>query len=157
MPFIPLVIVMTSWYGNIFHVTGPLCGEFTGHRWIPRRKASDAELWCFLSSAPLNKRLSKQSWGWWFETPSRSLWRHYNDWIGIFRANTVNTMAAASPDHQQSRHRLPRELQLHQQSHFLEMIWQTTMLSRSQFKVSKTRVNISLCQLMSFHDLFVPW
>ena len=24
----------------------------------------------------LNKRLSKQSWDWWFETPSRSLWRH---------------------------------------------------------------------------------
>ena len=24
----------------------------------------------------LNKRLSKQSWSWWFETPSRSLWRH---------------------------------------------------------------------------------
>ena len=27
----------------------------------------------------LNKRLSKQSWGWWFETPSRPLWRHCND------------------------------------------------------------------------------
>ena len=28
----------------------------------------------------LNKRLSKQSWGWWFETPSWSLWRqcHFN-------------------------------------------------------------------------------
>ena len=26
----------------------------------------------------LNKPLSKQSWGWWFETPSRSLWRHRN-------------------------------------------------------------------------------
>ena len=26
----------------------------------------------------LNKRLSKQSWGWWLETPSGSLWRHYN-------------------------------------------------------------------------------
>ena len=25
-----------------------------------------------------NKRLSKQSWGWWFEQPSRSLWRHCN-------------------------------------------------------------------------------
>ena len=25
-----------------------------------------------------NKRLSKQSWGWWFETPSHSLWRHRN-------------------------------------------------------------------------------
>ena len=26
----------------------------------------------------LNKRLSKQSWGWWLETPSGSLWRHCN-------------------------------------------------------------------------------
>ena len=26
----------------------------------------------------LDKRLSKQSWGWRFETPSRSLWRHCN-------------------------------------------------------------------------------
>ena len=26
----------------------------------------------------LNKRLSKQSWGWWFETLSRPLWRHSN-------------------------------------------------------------------------------
>ena len=29
-----------------------LCGEFIGHRWIPRIKASCAELWCFLWSAP---------------------------------------------------------------------------------------------------------
>ena len=27
----------------------------------------------------LNKRLSKQSRRWWFETPSNSLWRHCND------------------------------------------------------------------------------
>ena len=26
----------------------------------------------------LNKRLSEQSWRWWFETPSCSLWRHRN-------------------------------------------------------------------------------
>ena len=26
----------------------------------------------------LNRRLSKQSWGWWFETSSCSLWRHCN-------------------------------------------------------------------------------
>ena len=44
--------IMTSSNGNIFRVTGHLCGEFTGHRWIPRTKASDAELWCFLWSAP---------------------------------------------------------------------------------------------------------
>ena len=44
--------IMTSSNGNIFRVTGYLCGEFTGHRWIPRTKASDAELWCFLWYAP---------------------------------------------------------------------------------------------------------
>ena len=44
--------MMTSSNGNIFRVTGPLCGEFTGHLWIPRTKASDVELWCFLWSAP---------------------------------------------------------------------------------------------------------
>ena len=38
--------------GNIFRVAGYLCGEFTGHRWILRTKASNAELWCFLSPAP---------------------------------------------------------------------------------------------------------
>ena len=27
----------------------------------------------------LNKRLSEQEWGWWFETRLRSLWRHCND------------------------------------------------------------------------------
>ena len=26
----------------------------------------------------LNKRLSKPPWGWWFETPSRPLWRNYS-------------------------------------------------------------------------------
>ena len=50
--------LMTSSNGNIFRVTGHLCGEFTGHRWIPLTKASDAELWCFFDLR-LNKRLSK--------------------------------------------------------------------------------------------------
>ena len=29
----------------------------------------------------LNKRISKQSWGWWFETLSRPSWRHRNEVI----------------------------------------------------------------------------
>ena len=45
-------------------------------------KASDAELWYFFD-VRLNKRLSKQSWGWCLETPSRSLWRHWNDELHI--------------------------------------------------------------------------
>ena len=40
--------MMTSSNGNIFRVTGHLCGEFTGPRWIPHTKANDAELWCLL-------------------------------------------------------------------------------------------------------------
>ena len=62
---------------TFFRVTGPLCGEFTGYRWIPHTKASDAEFDVFIDLC-MNKWLSKQSWGCWFETPSRSLWRHCN-------------------------------------------------------------------------------
>ena len=69
---------MTSSNRNIFRVTGHLCGEFTGPRWIPHTKASDAELCVFFELRP-NKRLNKQWWGWWFETPSRPLWRHRNE------------------------------------------------------------------------------
>ena len=39
--------MMTSSNGNIFRVTGPMCGEFIGHWGIPLTKASDAELWFF--------------------------------------------------------------------------------------------------------------
>ena len=46
------IYIMTSSNGNIFHVTSLQSREFTGHRWIPYTKASDAELWCFLWSAP---------------------------------------------------------------------------------------------------------
>ena len=61
---------MTSSKRNIFRVTGPLWGESGG----------------FLSQRPMTRsfdvffylRLSKQSKRRWFETPSRSLWRHCN-------------------------------------------------------------------------------
>ena len=76
--FIYSQCMMTPSSGNIFRVTGHLCGEFTGDRWIPRTEASDAELWCIFCDMRRNKRLSKQSWGWWFETASHSLWRHCN-------------------------------------------------------------------------------
>ena len=41
---LPRGIIMTSSNENIFRVTGPLLGEYTGHRWIPLTKASDAEV-----------------------------------------------------------------------------------------------------------------
>ena len=69
--------MMMSSNGNIFRVTGHLCGKFTGHRWILRTKTSDASFYVFFN-LHLNKQLSKQWWGWWFETPSHPLWRHCN-------------------------------------------------------------------------------
>ena len=52
--------MMTSTNGNIFRVTGPLCGEFTGHQWIPLAKALTRSFYVF-SDQRLNKRSSKQS------------------------------------------------------------------------------------------------
>ena len=48
------MFMMTSSNGNIFRVTGLLCGEFTGPRWIPCTKASDTELWFFFICAWIN-------------------------------------------------------------------------------------------------------
>ena len=63
--------MITSSNGNILHVTGPLCGEFPSQKPVTRSFEVFFDL-------RLNKRLSNQSWGWWFETPPRSLWRHRN-------------------------------------------------------------------------------
>ena len=50
-------------------LNSPVPGEFPTQRSVTR--SFDV----FFDLRP-NKRLSKQWWGWWFETPSRPLWRH---------------------------------------------------------------------------------
>ena len=49
----------------------PVPGEFPTQRPVTRSFDVFFDL-------RLNKQLNKQSWGWWFETLSRSLWRHCN-------------------------------------------------------------------------------
>ena len=49
----------------------PVPGEFPAQRPVTRSLGVFFDL-------RLNKRLSKQSWGWWFETLSHPLWRHCN-------------------------------------------------------------------------------
>ena len=50
----------------------PVTGEFPAQ--MPVTRSFDV-----FFDLRLNKRLSKQSWGWWFETLSHPLWRHNND------------------------------------------------------------------------------
>ena len=49
----------------------PVSGEFPAQRPVTRFDV--------FFDLRLNKRLSKHWWGWWFETPSWSLWRQCND------------------------------------------------------------------------------
>ena len=64
----------------------PVTGEFPAQR--PVTRSFDA----YVDLRP-NKRLSKQSWGWWFESPSHLLWRHCNG----MRALGVHSTHADSP------------------------------------------------------------
>ena len=83
-------IVMTSSNGTIFHVTGHLCGEFPAHRPVTRSFDVSFDL-------HLNTRLSKQSRGWWFETPPSSLWRHRNDVVGTWLTTSVWLLRWSKP------------------------------------------------------------
>ena len=80
--------MMTSSNGNIFRITGPF---FRGIHQSPVNSPHKSQ-WrgtlMFLLICAWIKRLSKQSWGWWFETPSRSLWRHHNSQDHIIGGTT---------------------------------------------------------------------
>ena len=65
--------------------SSPVPGEFPTQRPVTRSFDDFFDL-------RLNKRLSKQSWGWWLETLSRPLWRHRNDAFGTPGAETIAAM-----------------------------------------------------------------
>ena len=70
-----LIYMMTSSNRILFRVTDPLCGNspITGE--FPAQRPITRNFHVFFDLC-LNKRLSEQSWCWWFETPSHPLWRH---------------------------------------------------------------------------------
>ena len=67
------VIKMEAFSASLAICAGnsPVPGEFHAQRPVTRSFDVNFDL------CP-NKRLSKQSWSWWFETPPRPLWRHRN-------------------------------------------------------------------------------
>ena len=67
--------MMTSSNGNIFRVTGLLCGEFTSHGEFPAQTPVRRSFDVFFD-LHRNQQLSKLWSHRWFETLPRSLWRH---------------------------------------------------------------------------------
>ena len=61
----------------------PFVGEFTSHQWIPSQKPVTWSFAVFFDLR-LNKPLKKQSWGWWIEMPSCSLWHQYNELVSCY-------------------------------------------------------------------------
>ena len=88
--------MMTSSNGNISALlalcpgNSPVSGEFPAQRPVMRSFGVS------LISA-LNKRFSKQSWGWWFETPSHSLWRHCNA-VDTWRTSLMQSVGSNDID-----------------------------------------------------------
>ena len=75
----------------------PVSGDFHSQR--PVTRSFDA-----FFDLRLNKRLSKQSWGWWFDMPSSSLWRHCNGMIDdvsrrgpCWKRNKYSSKTSVSP------------------------------------------------------------
>ena len=62
---------------GIYAGNSPVPGEFPAQRPVTRSFDVFFDL-------RLDKRLSNQSWGWWFETLPRPLWRHSDVWVQLF-------------------------------------------------------------------------
>ena len=75
----------------IFRITGPLWGQFTGHRWIPLTKTSDAEFWCFLWSAA-------EPTGWANHRDTGDL-RHHRAHYDVTLMHHLNQCCSISPEH----------------------------------------------------------
>ena len=115
---------MMAWHGNAFLIwwrhqmetfsallaicagNSPVCGEFPTQRLVTR--SFDV----FFDLRP-NKRLSKQSKGWWFETLSRPLWRHRNDYRPTVRRIRILLQAFAEENPNFNYRPMVRKIRIH--------------------------------------------
>ena len=99
------------WYNRIYMMTSSngfyaLLALYAGNSPITGEFPSRPLCFGVFFDLRLNKRLGKQSWRWWFETPSCSLWRHYNDVIKRQIAFYVN-YASHSASFNYNHHNAP--------------------------------------------------
>ena len=79
--FVDNIFKLTLWSnGNLFHITGPFWVNPLVIYGFPSQKPV---MQCFdvFFDLCVNKWSSKQSKHWWFETPSNSLWGHWNAFL----------------------------------------------------------------------------
>ena len=72
---------LTSWCRHQMETLSALLAICAGNSLVPDEFPSqrpETRIFDIFFDLRLNKRLSEQSWGWWFETLSRPLWRHRN-------------------------------------------------------------------------------
>ena len=81
--------MIISWWRHqmeTFSALLAICaGKFSGPGEFPAQRPVTRSFDVFFDLR-LNKRMSKQSRGWWFETLSRQLWRHRNVWSLSYRS-----------------------------------------------------------------------
>ena len=100
--------MMTSSNGNIFRVTGLLCGNSLGTGEFASQRPVTLSFDVFFDMR-LNQQLSKQ-WRWrWFVMPSCSLWHHCNelcDWPSGNKStlNKVHKSFVNSPQQNTTKH-----------------------------------------------------
>ena len=135
---------MTLSNGNIFHVTGLLYGEFTGPGEFPTQRPVTRSFDVFFDLR-LNKRLSKQPWGWWFETLSRPLWRHRNVCVQNRRSfHSCFTRYVTWSD--------MRKTPSHGKTHHTQSLCATSTLSYDYEKII-----LLVCNMVHIHyPLFLP-
>ena len=134
-------VLLTLCAGN-----SPVTGEFPTQR--PVTRSFDV----FFYLRP-NKRLSKQWWGWWFETPCSSLWRH------TLKTRSVYPTIAVMSKHMKyilthwGLTKLPQFHIRHFQMHFLEWKWWFSLKISLKF-VPKLRINniLALIQIMTWRN-----
>ena len=99
--------LMTTWWRHQMETfsallaicagNSPVTGELPAQR--PATRSFDV-----FFDLRLNIRLSKQWWGWWFETPSRPLWRHCNASEHTLASNFIHATVNILRPKQNGRH-----------------------------------------------------
>ena len=98
----PIVLCVLSWWRHQMETFSALLAICAGYSPVPGKFPTQRPVTrsfdVYFDLHP-NKRLSKQSCGWWFETPSRPLWRHRNK----FTCPELNTASNSCLTKQESR------------------------------------------------------